>query len=79
MEHTATLSEAVVAEIRAEMGRQQRSARALAEQLGVSHIYLSRRFTGKVPLTLADVDRIAVALGVPASQFMPARPVASAA
>jgi len=72
MNETPTLSQAVVAEIRAEMGRQQKSGRAVAEAMGVSHIYLSRRLTGKVPLTLTDVDRIARALGVPAAKFLPA-------
>lgn len=71
MTQTATLSQAVLAEIRAEMGRQQKSGRAVAEAMGVTHIYLSRRLTGKVPLTLADLDRIATALSVPATTFLP--------
>lgn len=72
MPQTETLSQAVLAEIRAEMGRQQKSGRAVADAMGVTHIYLSRRLTGKVPLSLADLDRIAAVLSAPAAQFLPA-------
>ncbi|MDG4796172.1 helix-turn-helix transcriptional regulator [Micromonospora sp. WMMD1082] len=79
MTHDVTLSQAVAAEIRAEMGRQQKSGRAVAEAMGVSHIYLSRRLTGKVSLTLADLEKVAAALGVPASTFLPSPATAAAA
>ncbi|MEV4271977.1 helix-turn-helix domain-containing protein [Micromonospora aurantiaca (nom. illeg.)] len=71
MTETATLSEAIVAEIRAEMARQRRSGRAVAEAMGVTHIYLSRRLTGAVPLTVADLERVAQALNVSVLALLP--------
>ena len=59
----------VAAEIRAEIARQRVSHAALAAKLGVSRPYLSRRLSGETPLSVADVARIADALGVPATQF----------
>jgi transcriptional regulator with XRE-family HTH domain len=78
MTQPETLTEAVLGEIRAEMGRQQKTGRAVAEAMGVTHVYVSRRLSGKVPLSLADLDRFAAALSVPAIDLIP-RPMASAA
>jgi transcriptional regulator with XRE-family HTH domain len=78
MTQPATLTEAVLGEIRAAMGRQQMTGRAVAEAMGVTHVYVSRRLSGKVPLTLADLDRFAVALSVPVIELIP-RQMASVA
>ncbi|SCL43219.1 Helix-turn-helix [Micromonospora pallida] len=78
MTQPATLTEVVLGEIRAEMGRQKMTGRAVAEAMGVTHVYVSRRLSGTVPLTLADLDRIAVALSVPVTDLFP-RQMASAA
>jgi transcriptional regulator with XRE-family HTH domain len=61
--------EAVAAEIRAELARQRRTQSALADRLGVSHAWVSRRLSGEVPLTIADVAQIAAGLGVEISSL----------
>lgn len=63
------LSERVAAEIRAEMARQRRSGNSLSSQLGWSHMYLSRRLSGRSSLRLDDVEAIAAVLGVPVTAF----------
>lgn len=70
MQPIVPLAELAAREIRAEMGRQRRSANALAAELGVSDMYLSRRLSGQVPFDLTDVERIAEALGVPVDRFV---------
>jgi transcriptional regulator with XRE-family HTH domain len=70
MEVTLPLAETAVREIRAEMARQRRSANALAADLGVSDMYLSRRLSGRVPFDLADLERVATALRVPVDQLL---------
>jgi len=57
-------------EIRAEMARQRLSQMQLAERCKRSQPWLSRRLAGEVPLTLDDLDVIAVALGVPAIRLL---------
>lgn len=58
------------------MARQRKSGRAVADALGVSHMYLSRRINGKVPFDVAEIVRIAEVLDVPVSKFLPAVTVA---
>lgn len=59
----------VAAEIRAELGRQRITQAALADKLGVSRPYLSRRLSGETPLSVGDVAAIAELLGVAVSTF----------
>ncbi|MQA84085.1 MAG: helix-turn-helix domain-containing protein [Streptosporangiales bacterium] len=59
----------VAAEIRAELARQRISHSALAEKLGVSRAYLSRRLSGDTPLSVPDLAAIAAILGVPISKL----------
>lgn len=59
----------VAAEIRAELARQRITNGALAEKLGVSRAYLSRRLNGDTPLSIPDVAAIAEVLGIPISQL----------
>jgi len=60
----------VASEIRAELGRQNLSQGNLATALGWTEAYLSRRLTGQVAFSLADIGAIARTLGVRASQFL---------
>lgn len=59
----------VAAEIRAELARQRITHAALAEQLGVSRVYVTRRLNGETPLSVGDVARIADLLGVALAQL----------
>lgn len=56
--------ELVAGEIRAELARARITQSALAEQLGVSRTWVSRRLSGEVPLSVGDVAAIAERLGV---------------
>lgn len=67
-----SLTNAVAAEVRAEMARQRRSGRSVARELGWSHVYMSRRLTGQTPLGLDDLAAIAGVLGVPLTEFLQA-------
>lgn len=66
-----TLSEHVAREIRAEMGRQQVRNAGLAELLGVSEMWVSRKLRGITPLTLAEVEQLAEVLEVEVSALLP--------
>ena len=57
----------VAGEVRAWMGRRQRSGRNVAAELGWTEIYLSRRLTGKVPFDVADLEALADLLEIPVS------------
>ncbi|MPY81265.1 MAG: helix-turn-helix domain-containing protein [Actinophytocola sp.] len=59
----------VAAEIRAQLARQRVTQTVLAEQLGVSRAWLSRRLSGDTPLSVGNVATIADAPGVPVSTF----------
>lgn len=65
----------VAAEVRAEMFRQGLSQQALADLLGWPQPRLSRRIadgkTALIPLDVVELEAIAVALGVPVTQFLP--------
>ena len=58
------LTQLVTEEIRVEMTRQRLSQRELAERLGWTQGFLSRRLTGVTPMSLDEADRIAWALGI---------------
>jgi transcriptional regulator with XRE-family HTH domain len=68
---TGTLSERAATEVRAEMGRQRMTQSALGVVLGKSQAYVWRRVMGKVPFDLAELEKIAAALGVPIETFLP--------
>jgi len=67
----------VAAEVRAEMARQQISQEKLASLTGLSQSRISRRLVGDRPFDVTELAAIAIALGVPVMQFMPAEIVAS--
>lgn len=67
----ARFSDALVLQIKAEMGRRDMSTRALARKIGESSQYMSMRLDGgnprtgiRVPLTVRDLAAIASALGL---------------
>jgi transcriptional regulator with XRE-family HTH domain len=62
---TTNIREVVAEEIRAELGRQRRSASWLGRQTGMAQPAISRRLTGAVPIDLEELDAIARALDVP--------------
>lgn len=68
----ATLSDLVAEEIRAVLGRRRMSGAALARTLGVSAMWVSYRLSGKQPIDLNDLERIATALDVPVGALIPA-------
>ncbi|MPY99040.1 MAG: helix-turn-helix domain-containing protein [Actinophytocola sp.] len=67
--HGADADRLVAAEIRAQLARQRVTQTVLADQLGVSRAWLSRRLSGDTPLSVGDVATIADTLGVPVSTF----------
>lgn len=58
------LSRRMAAEIRAELARQGRSGRWLAEQIGESHVTVGRWTKGQSPMSLDALDAICRALGM---------------
>jgi len=64
------LASSVVAEIRAEMARQRISQRTLAAKLGWSQPGLSRRLNADPAPRIDEIERIALALGVPVARFL---------
>ena len=70
---SSVLAASVAAEVRAEMGRQGWSHQRLADALGtLTRQSLGRRINGEIPWDVAELEKIAAALGVPVAQFMPA-------
>lgn len=55
------------------------SQRALADATGLSQSYIARRMTSEMPFTTEDLDRIALALGVPVLALLGAASAAPAA
>lgn len=76
-ERTATLSELVAEEVRALMARRKVSGRELATQLGVSPSWISYRLSGKQPIDVNDMHRIARALGVGVHELLPPPEIAA--
>ena len=68
-----TLTESVSAKIRAELRRQDVSFRELGRRMGVSLAYISRRLSDDpdVEFKVSEIERVAEALGVPVTAFLP--------
>jgi transcriptional regulator with XRE-family HTH domain len=62
--------EDVAGEVRAWLGRRNRSRTSLCEQLGWSDPYLSRRLNGIVPFSTDDLAAIGRALDVSPDRFL---------
>lgn len=76
-DYAARLSDALVSEIKAEMGRQDLSSRALGRLIGQSSQYVSFRLDGgnpktgeRVTLNVRDMGSIASALGLPLEELL---------
>lgn len=69
---------AIAAEVRAEMARQNKSLRDLADVFGLSHQSLAHRVRGEVAFRGDELVLLADALGVPTEQFMRLAAVAAA-
>lgn len=68
---TATLTQLVADEIRVAMTRRRMSGRDLAKKLDVSPSWVSYRLSGRQPIDLNDLFRIAKALDVGVHQLLP--------
>ena len=75
---TDPLSKRVAANVRAEMARNQKQARYLAEALGISVNQAALRLAGRVPFKLDELERVADLLGLPVTALL-ATPAAVAA
>lgn len=63
---------AVIAEVRAEMGRQRVNASALGRIIVPNQQYWSRRLTGHTAFDIDDLAALSRVLQVPMSRFVPA-------
>lgn len=61
---TPTADDRLRGEIRAEMARQKMRRDDLAEALGLTTSALDRRLSGATPITFAESERFAAALGL---------------
>jgi transcriptional regulator with XRE-family HTH domain len=64
MEPPLPISQAVAEEIRAELGRQRKSARDLATATGINYRTLSYRLAGHTRFTLEELLLITIALNM---------------
>lgn len=67
---TITPSAIVAANIRAEMGRRMTSQAGLAEKMGRTQQFLSRRLTGQTNFTIEEIAQIAAILEVSVSTLL---------
>lgn len=74
---THTLPEHITREIRAEMGRQRRNQREIADLIGLSQTQVSKRFAGLIEFRPSELEKIADYLGVPVTQFVGGEQVAA--
>lgn len=75
---TATLSELVAEEVRAQMGRKRMSQAHLARGVGKTEMWVSLRLRGKQAIDLNDLMAIATVLGIDASDLLTPDVVAKA-
>jgi len=63
-------AKAVGDRVKAEMERQSIRQRAVAKRLGMSQGAVSRRIVGAVPFDVAELEKLARLLDVPATYFL---------
>lgn len=68
---STTATPQIAANIRAELGRQNKTRAALAREMGVTEMWLSRRVNAQTPLTVDDLARVAAALDVTLPHLLP--------
>ncbi len=66
---TDTVRDTLAANLSAELARQRWSARKAATALGVSHVYVSRRANGAVPMTGSDLVMFSELLDIPVAKL----------
>lgn len=71
--------QAIAAEVRAELARQQKTQRDLAADIGMTQQALQLRLVGSRSFRAEELSAIAQALGVPVERFLPASASAGAA
>lgn len=67
---TTLTAQRAAAEVRAEVARQRKPQREIADILGMSQAAASRRLLGQVEFSLSELTRLAEVLGVPLSAFI---------
>jgi transcriptional regulator with XRE-family HTH domain len=72
MTQPSTLADSVAAEVRAQLARRQLTAKDLANAIGKSEMYVSRRVRGEVALDLVDLEQVAGFLGLAIVDLLPA-------
>lgn len=68
-----TLPESITLAVRAEVQRQGVTQRWIGEQLGLSQAQIWERMHGVVEWRTGELDRLAAALGIPVTTFLPGR------
>jgi transcriptional regulator with XRE-family HTH domain len=66
-----TLRTGVAEEVRVMLARKRVSGLQLAERIGHSQAYISRRLNGETAFDVDDLERIAIALGVTVYDLLP--------
>ena len=68
---THSLPEHITREVRAELARQRVTQRQVAEWLGISQPQVAARLAGEIEFRPSELDRLASALGVSVTTFLP--------
>lgn len=71
-------TQSIAAEVRAIVARSGKRHSEVAKRLGLSQSRFSRRLSGAIPFTAAEVARMSSILGVPVSEFFPTSTVDAA-
>jgi transcriptional regulator with XRE-family HTH domain len=66
-----SLNARVAEEVRVALTRRRKSQRALADDLGVSHMWVNDRVNCVTDFSLSDLERIAMALDVSVPDLIP--------
>ncbi len=69
--HMNQPTDLTAANLRAELARQKVSRAAVARELGVTEMWVSRRVNGQTPITVADLYAICDILQIPPSRVLP--------
>ncbi len=65
-----TLAQEIPGQLRAELARRQITKSDLASRLNVSDMWLYRRLSGNISMSLEDLDRITAALEIDPRQLL---------